>query len=178
MTGFDTPQHCNGDGLGDGKPVIVDGQCAGATRVAGVLPELDAAIADAGLTAPDRARSTASAGGAGSGATWSFRGRPIQHPSPGTEILSRHSRSKKDEGSVVRDRADAQGDHQAPPTRGDGGRVAADLVAQPSLGHLCLPRRCRAVPRCRSGVGFRLTGCAGGPGMRYLPGAAMRQAGL
>lgn len=35
MTGFDTPQHCNGDCLGGGKPVIVDGQCAGATRVAG-----------------------------------------------------------------------------------------------------------------------------------------------
>ena len=37
-----------------GIPVIVDGQCAGAIGVAGALPELDAAIADAGLRALDR----------------------------------------------------------------------------------------------------------------------------
>ena len=37
--------------LEGGIPVIVDGQCAGAIGVSGVLPELDAAIAEAGLTA-------------------------------------------------------------------------------------------------------------------------------
>jgi len=36
-----------------GIPVIVDGQCAGAIGVAGVLPELDATIANAGLRALD-----------------------------------------------------------------------------------------------------------------------------
>ena len=41
--------------LEGGIPVIVDGQCAGAIGVAGVLPELDAAIADAGLKSLDRA---------------------------------------------------------------------------------------------------------------------------
>jgi glc operon protein GlcG len=35
--------------LEGGIPIIVDGQCAGAIGVAGVLPQLDAAIADAGL---------------------------------------------------------------------------------------------------------------------------------
>lgn len=34
-----------------GIPVIVDGRCAGAIGVAGVLPEFDTAIAEAGLTA-------------------------------------------------------------------------------------------------------------------------------
>jgi uncharacterized protein GlcG (DUF336 family) len=34
-----------------GIPVIVDGPCVGGIGVAGVLPELDAAIADAGLKA-------------------------------------------------------------------------------------------------------------------------------
>lgn len=38
-----------------GIPVIVDGQCAGAIGMSGVLPNLDAAIADAGLKALDRA---------------------------------------------------------------------------------------------------------------------------
>ena len=51
-----------------GIPVIVDGQCAGAIGVAGVLPELDAAIAKAGLAALDHADSTAPVG-AVSGAT-------------------------------------------------------------------------------------------------------------
>ena len=37
-----------------GIPVIVDGHCVGAIGVAGVLPHLDAAIADAGLKALDR----------------------------------------------------------------------------------------------------------------------------
>jgi glc operon protein GlcG len=37
-----------------GIPVIVDGQCVGAIGVAGVLPHLDAATADAGLKALDR----------------------------------------------------------------------------------------------------------------------------
>ncbi len=53
-----------------GLPVIVDGQCAGAIGVAGVLPELDAAIAEAGLAALDHAGSTAAlASGARSTAT-------------------------------------------------------------------------------------------------------------
>jgi glc operon protein GlcG len=51
-----------------GIPVIVDGQSAGAVGVAGVLPELDAAIARAGLAALDHAGSTAPVG-AVSGAT-------------------------------------------------------------------------------------------------------------
>jgi glc operon protein GlcG len=38
-----------------GIPVMVDGRCAGAIGVAGVLPELDAAIAAAGLAALDHA---------------------------------------------------------------------------------------------------------------------------
>jgi glc operon protein GlcG len=42
-----------------GIPVIVDGQCVGAIGVSGVLPHLDAAIADAGLKALDHARLTA-----------------------------------------------------------------------------------------------------------------------
>ena len=42
-----------------GIPVIVDGQCAGAIGVSGVLPHLDAAIADAGLKALDRYPSAA-----------------------------------------------------------------------------------------------------------------------
>ena len=37
-----------------GIPVIVDGHCVDAIGVAGVLPHLDAAIADAGLKALDR----------------------------------------------------------------------------------------------------------------------------
>jgi glc operon protein GlcG len=37
-----------------GLPVIMDGQCVGAIGVAGVLPHLDAAIADAGRKALDR----------------------------------------------------------------------------------------------------------------------------
>ena len=44
--------------LEGGIPVIVDGQCVGAIGVAGVLPHLDAAIADAGakaLESPDLA---------------------------------------------------------------------------------------------------------------------------
>ena len=45
--------------LEGGIPVIVDGQCAGAIGVAGVLPELDAAIADAGLKSLGRATSRA-----------------------------------------------------------------------------------------------------------------------
>ena len=45
--------------LEGGIPIIVDGQCAGAMGVAGVLPELDATIADAGLKALDRATSPA-----------------------------------------------------------------------------------------------------------------------
>jgi glc operon protein GlcG len=36
-----------------GIPVIVHGRCVGAIGVAGVLPHLDAAIADAGLKALD-----------------------------------------------------------------------------------------------------------------------------
>lgn len=40
--------------LEGGIPVIVDGQCVGAIGVAGVLPHLDAAIADAGLKALER----------------------------------------------------------------------------------------------------------------------------
>ncbi len=53
-----------------GVPVIVDGQCAGAIGVAGGLPELDAAIAEAGLAALDHAGSTAAlASGARSTAT-------------------------------------------------------------------------------------------------------------
>ena len=52
-----------------GIPVIIDGQCAGAIGVAGVLPELDAAVAEAGLKALDRTRSAAApTAGAGSGA--------------------------------------------------------------------------------------------------------------
>jgi len=39
--------------LEGGIPVIVDHQCVGAIGVAGVLPHLDAAIADAGLKAFD-----------------------------------------------------------------------------------------------------------------------------
>jgi len=42
-----------------GIPVIADGQCAGAIGVAGALPKLDAAIAEAGLTALDPTTSTA-----------------------------------------------------------------------------------------------------------------------
>ena len=42
-----------------GIPVIVDGQCVGAIGVSGVLPHLDATIADAGLKALDHARLTA-----------------------------------------------------------------------------------------------------------------------
>lgn len=42
-----------------GIPVIVDGQCAGAIGVSGVLPHLDAAIADAGLKALDHFPSAA-----------------------------------------------------------------------------------------------------------------------
>ncbi len=45
--------------LEGGIPIIVNGQCAGAIGVAGVLPELDAAIADAGLKSVDRATSPA-----------------------------------------------------------------------------------------------------------------------
>jgi len=52
-----------------GIPVIVDGQCAGAIGVAGVLPQLDAAIAEAGLAALDRAGLTVPTAGALSGAT-------------------------------------------------------------------------------------------------------------
>jgi glc operon protein GlcG len=37
-----------------GIPVMADGQCVGAIGVAGVLPHLDAAIAEAGLKALDR----------------------------------------------------------------------------------------------------------------------------
>ena len=37
-----------------GVPVVVDGQCVGAIGVAGVLPHLDAAIADAGIKVLDR----------------------------------------------------------------------------------------------------------------------------
>ena len=55
--------------LEGGIPVIVDGQCAGAIGVAGVLPKLDATIAEAGLKALDRTRSAAPTAGAGSGAT-------------------------------------------------------------------------------------------------------------
>jgi glc operon protein GlcG len=40
--------------LEGGVPVIVDGQCVGGIGVAGVLPHLDAAIADAGLKALER----------------------------------------------------------------------------------------------------------------------------
>ena len=48
-----------------GIPVIVDGQCVGAIGVAGVLPQLDAAVADAGMKALDRSDlSTAPTGGA------------------------------------------------------------------------------------------------------------------
>ena len=43
----------------EGIPIIVDGQCAGAIGVAGVLPQLDAAIADAGLKSLDRATPSA-----------------------------------------------------------------------------------------------------------------------
>ena len=39
--------------LEGGIPVIVDGQCVGAIGVVGVLPHLDAAIAEAGLKALD-----------------------------------------------------------------------------------------------------------------------------
>ena len=45
--------------LEGGIPIIVDGQCAGAIGVAGVLPQLDAAIADAGLKSLDRATPSA-----------------------------------------------------------------------------------------------------------------------
>ena len=45
--------------LEGGIPVFVDGQCVGGIGVAGVLPELDAAIAEAGLKALDRTTSTA-----------------------------------------------------------------------------------------------------------------------
>ena len=45
--------------LEGGIPVIVDGQCVGAIGVDGVLPELDAAIADAGLKSLDHATSPA-----------------------------------------------------------------------------------------------------------------------
>jgi glc operon protein GlcG len=51
--------------LEGGIPVIVDGQCVGGIGVAGGLPHLDAAIADAGLTALDRSdRAVARTGGA------------------------------------------------------------------------------------------------------------------
>lgn len=42
-----------------GIPVIVDGRCAGAIGVSGVLPHLDAAIAEAGLRALDELTSAA-----------------------------------------------------------------------------------------------------------------------
>jgi glc operon protein GlcG len=45
--------------LEGGIPVFVDGQCVGGIGVAGVLPELDAVIADAGLKSLNRATSTA-----------------------------------------------------------------------------------------------------------------------
>ena len=45
--------------LEGGIPVIVDDQCAGGIGVSGVLPELDAAIAEAGLKALDHTRPTA-----------------------------------------------------------------------------------------------------------------------
>ena len=45
--------------LEGGVPVFVDGQCVGGIGVAGVLPELDAVIADAGLKSLNRATSTA-----------------------------------------------------------------------------------------------------------------------
>ena len=53
-----------------GIPILVEGQCAGAIGVAGVLPKLDAAIADAGLKALHRTASTAEpTAGAGGVAT-------------------------------------------------------------------------------------------------------------
>lgn len=53
-----------------GIPILVDGQCAGAIGVAGVLPKLDAAIADAGLKALHQTASTAEpTAGAGGVAT-------------------------------------------------------------------------------------------------------------
>jgi glc operon protein GlcG len=45
--------------LEGGIPVIVDDQCAGGIGVSGVLPELDAAIAEVGLKALDHTRPTA-----------------------------------------------------------------------------------------------------------------------
>ena len=51
-----------------GIPVIIDGQCGGAIGVSGVPPELDAAIAKAGLKALDRTLPAAPTAGAGSGA--------------------------------------------------------------------------------------------------------------
>ena len=54
--------------LEGGLPILVDGQCAGAIGVAGVLPDLDAAIAKAGLAALDHVGSTVPVG-AVSGAT-------------------------------------------------------------------------------------------------------------
>ena len=54
--------------LEGGLPILVDGQCAGAIGIAGVLPDLDAAIAKAGLAALDHAGSTVPAGAVG-GAT-------------------------------------------------------------------------------------------------------------
>jgi glc operon protein GlcG len=51
--------------LEGGIPVMIDGRCAGAIGVAGVLPHLDAAIADAGLKALDDSDlATLAAGGA------------------------------------------------------------------------------------------------------------------
>jgi uncharacterized protein GlcG (DUF336 family) len=51
-----------------GIPVIIDGQCGGAIGVSGVPPELDAAIAEAGLKALDRTLPAAPTADAGSGA--------------------------------------------------------------------------------------------------------------
>ncbi len=45
--------------LEGGLPIIVDGQCVGAIGVAGVLPELDVAIAETGLKAFDHTTSMA-----------------------------------------------------------------------------------------------------------------------
>ena len=42
-----------------GIPILVDGHCVGAIGVAGVLPSLDAAIAEAGLKALDQAAAAA-----------------------------------------------------------------------------------------------------------------------
>jgi glc operon protein GlcG len=49
--------------LEGGIPVIVDGRCVGAIGVAGVLPHLDVAIAEAGLTALDASELAAASAG-------------------------------------------------------------------------------------------------------------------